>query len=319
MSLEQLKTVEELIDFLRRFPDEMPDFSEQLLEQLEHPDFVCPPELEQLSSEWMKRKELRDASKPKSFTEGLERIAMESVQGQCEELAERLRRDRELLIQKQRSDYERQSNAKRRWLLNNRLAQFPEWSTLEIAYLIPSDWGNKFLVDTYQQVKNGRLGDQLLALCPQATTPRLWKVHEQVLIDLGIPATVLGGCVQPAFLPRKDGLAYLREKGMPEQSLENSWHLLSIQEVTDSESSIDTVPPSNWMRHKDVVAAILLRVRGTGYTEANIKRIVSEWCDKGKVKSIGRREKRRIDPDAVDIIAGYLLSKDASNHDSAYD
>lgn len=127
------------------------------------------------------------------------------------QLEDKRKREEELKI------YERRSNAKRQWLLNNRLAQYPQWSTLEIAYLLPSEYGNKFLLETYSKVKEGRLGDKLLELFPQATSPRLWKAHERILDDLDIAATIQQGGVEPEYVARWVALQYLMERDMPKR------------------------------------------------------------------------------------------------------
>jgi hypothetical protein len=77
--------------------------------------------------------------------------------------------------------------------------------------------------------------------------------------------------------------------------------------------------PPDWLRHKDIVVGVMERIQHTEYKRSNVGKIVSDWCDNGRVKSVAHNRARRIDPAAIAIIAGYLLAEDARKGDAEVD
>jgi hypothetical protein len=53
-------------------------------------------------------------------------------------------------------------------------------------------------------------------------------------------------------------------------------------------------------------------VEHTDYQKGYVGKLVTDWCDADRVKSSGHGQKRRIEPEAIDTIAGFLLSKDVA-------
>jgi hypothetical protein len=83
-------------------------------------------------------------------------------------------------------------------------------------------------------------------------------------------------------------------------------------EVLEDGAKGAAIAPPDWLRHSAIVRKILERVEHTDYQKGYVGKLVTDWCDADRVKSSGHGQKRRIEPEAIDTIAGFLLSKDVA-------